>query len=107
MNPSISRTIARFSMAMVAVALLTLISSAARAEEPRATRWYGYEGVVTDFLAVGLFFEGAVNTKICLEPFGASAGDRSCDNSVAQALLLGGTALYGFGGPVSHAARGH
>jgi hypothetical protein len=39
--------------------------------------------------------------KLCPWP------DPGCDNSTSDVLLVSGTALYGFGGPVSHALRGH
>jgi hypothetical protein len=75
------------------------------AERPRETRWYGYQTLITDGVALGLF-AGAISTfRFCFS-WGSSHGS-SCDNSTSEMLAVGSFVAYGFGAPVVHGAHGH
>jgi hypothetical protein len=93
----------RWWIGLISCALLW--PSAVRAEtENEATRWYGYQAMLTDAAAIGMFYGGVSTFRLC---FHGEESNRGCDNGASGALLLGSLATYSFAAPVIHLAHGH
>jgi hypothetical protein len=73
-------------------------------ERPLETRWYGYQTVITDVAALGMFVGAASTFRLCIS---LSSTSRPCDNTTSETLALAGLTTYGLGGPIVHGAHGH
>jgi len=91
----------RPSIALLLAASLVLASATARADPPapptpaesheQATRWYGYQTLATDGVAL-LFFVPAQS---------------SASSATKQGFAMGTLTMYGVGAPIVHLAHGH
>lgn len=91
-----------FGLMFCALLSPSRVSHAEPGAEP--TRWYGYQAMIADAAAIGMFYGGISTLKFCFHSQGASGG---CDNGASGALLLGSFATYSFASPVIHLAHGH
>ena len=87
------------------ISCVLLVPRAARAEsDERPTRWYGYQAMIADAAAIGMFYGGVATFRFCWH---IESSDSACDNGASGALLLGSFATYSFASPVIHLAHGH
>jgi hypothetical protein len=75
------------------------------AERPRETRWYGYQTLITDGVALGLFAGAMATLRLCIS--WSSNHTSSCDNHTSEMLGVSSFAVYGFGAPIVHGAHGN
>lgn len=96
----------RFRRWWIGVVSCVLLSPrAARAEpEEKPTQWYGYQAMIADAAAIGMFYGGVSTFRFCWHTESSNGG---CDNGASGALLLGSLATYSFASPVIHLAHGH
>ena len=96
----------RFRSRWILLIACALFAPRVARAEPEAvpTRWYGYQGMIADAAAIGMFYGGVSTFRFCFLSWGSSRG---CDNSASSALLLGSFATYSFASPVIHLAHGH
>ena len=96
--------------------LVLSFSTLSFASEPEETRWYGYQPLITDSVAVTLTTAGVVKALTEIGPIdlcGVFDSRTPChsapppDHTVSTTLLVSGVVTYAFASPTIHAAHGH